>query len=300
MDRRKLLCLGGFILGAATGCTRHEVVNSDPYAPAAVQSAARPAERKRKAEPPVKEADLKPETFVKFATMQSEAAVNEELASEQRNSNAQLAKQNYSKALQLDPNCLSATVGLARLCSALGDHEQAVTLLDKALQKKPEMAGLWYERGMVMGRQKQFDAALANLRKAYQLEPTNTHFNKSVGLMMARMGQPEEAVAWLKKTMGEADARYNVAHIMRHLGQEAEAKRQLSLALGADPGHQPTLVALGMAQAPAADTPPAAAPTIDPLQLTTATAQPATLPQRPAVQTPAPKRPSVQIGFEPN
>src|SRR5207248_10760268 len=130
------------------------------------------------------EADLKPETFVKFAAIQAEAAVNEELPDEKRAENAKLARQNYTRAMQLDPNCLAAIVGLARLSSSLGDHEQAVILLDKALTKNPEMAGLWYERGMVNGRRTHFDEALANLRKANQLEPANKHFSKSVGLMM--------------------------------------------------------------------------------------------------------------------
>jgi tetratricopeptide (TPR) repeat protein len=311
MDRRKLLWLGGAVLAAATGCTRHETVNSDSYSSPSVQSAARQSDRRKQPDQPVaKEADLKPATLIGFADVQSQTALNGQLPDDQRRQAYDLAQRNYKRAIQVDPKNMLAVGGLARLYSCNGDHDQALTLLDGALQKAPESASLWFERGMVMGRLKRFDEALANVRHAYQLDPGSGQYSKSVGLMLARMGQSEDAVTWLRKSMSESDARYNVGQMMRHIGQEAEARRQFQLSLTVDPAHQQTLAALGMAPpAPAPASPsttfdpsrPAMAKVVPALQVTIdKPAIPDALPQRPEASQPTPLRRPVQIGFEPN
>lgn len=299
MDRRKLLWVGGLALTAAVGCTRHEVVKSDPYTSTAAQA----AHVKKKSEPVAKEADLRPETLLLFADQQAQIAMSESAKDDERRNALNLAMSNYRRVLQAEPKSSKALIGLARLYSSTGEHDQALAILDAALTNTPEIAAMWFERGMVMGRQKKFEQAIKDVGHAQQLEPTSPHYSKAVGLMYARMGYSDEAVNWLRKSMSEADARYNVAQMMRHIGQEAEAKRQLQLSLKVDPQHAQTLAALGMAPAP----------TVDPLELIShqqpgplpaqltitvdqPAAAPAVIPSRPA---PA-KRSSVQIGFEPN
>ena len=111
--------------------------------------------------------------------------------------------------------------------------------------------------------------------------------------MLARMGRPEEAMPWLAKAMPEADARYNLAQMMRHIGQADASQQQMDLALQADPNHIATLKLMSEGHAPpAAETvstvsyrpeEPAAPPA--------APAPVATLPTRPAETRPAETRP---------
>lgn len=262
MDRRKLCCFTALALAALVGCRRQQTVNvSDPYTPEKV--AGQPGDDKaspHRAPLPKKrieqvaeskELDAKPETVVKIADVQSQVALNANNAADHRQSSTKLAKQNYKRALQLDPNYLPAYLGLARLCSATNDHEQALATLDAGLAKLPKAAALWYERGMVKGRQKQFDEGLENLNKAFALEPDNMQYSKLIGMMLARMGQGEEAVTWLRRSMSEADAHYNVARLSQHIGRAADADKHLQIALRVDPNHESSLAMMNEGKPPA-------------------------------------------------
>jgi tetratricopeptide (TPR) repeat protein len=257
MDRRRLLCVGVLAAAGIVGCARHNVVETpDAYTSAEAQAAEAPrsaqaaAPQRRPAPQEPRQFDAKPASLTQLADVQSQVALDDRRAQEDRSNAQQLAKQNYRHAMQLDPRYLPAYEGMARLCSDLGEHEQAVFALDSALARFPQSASLWYERGMVMGRMKQFDQALHNLHRAAQLEPGNAKYGKSVGLMLARLNRSEEGVAWLRRWMPEADARYNAARLMQHIGRADEEQRQLQLALAADPAHPATLAMLGERQAP--------------------------------------------------
>jgi hypothetical protein len=54
-------------------------------------------------------------------------------------------------------------------------------------------------------------------------------------LTLARAGKYEDALNVLVKVMPEADARYNIARMMKHNQQSEAANVQLQLALKADP-----------------------------------------------------------------
>jgi tetratricopeptide (TPR) repeat protein len=253
MECRKLLWCGSLALGAVLGCHRRELIHSDPYNsnPNQVMATER-SQRKwgartvRRKEPDtlVTQTDGKPETLVKIAEVQSQLAVDESRPADQRQKALSLAKHNYQRAIQLDNRHVAAYLGLGRLCSLVGEHSQALATLDDGLAKVPQDASLWFERGMVLGRQQRFEEAISNLKKASQLDPNNSQFVKSVGLMLARAGRADEGVAYLVRVMPEADARYNVGKIMQHIGQANEARRQFEIALRVNPNHEATLAAL--------------------------------------------------------
>jgi Flp pilus assembly protein TadD len=245
MDRRKLLWLSGLMLGSLVGCARQPVVDNS-NAPGQAQSAAGPnspnqstAQNTQQREP--KEIDGKPTSFVQIAEVQAQIATDESRPGTDRQNAAELAKTNYRRAIKLDPKCLAAYQGMARLCSDLGEHELAIHALDSALAVYPKESQLWYDRGMIMGRQKRYDDAVQNLNQALQIDPNNAKYGKTLGLMLARMGRGDDGVAYLMRWMKEADARYNVARIMEHIGLTAESQRQLQLALKADPTHEASL-----------------------------------------------------------
>jgi len=245
MDRRKLLWLSGLVVGGAVGCAQPQVMDkSGSSAQAGSVSSPNNASNQiaRNTQPAdSQKIDAKPSSLVQIADVQAQLAVDQSRSREDRQNALELAKTNYQRALKLDPNCLAAYLGMARVCSGAGEHELAIQALDSALAKYPREAQLWYERGMIMGREKRFDESVRNLNQALQIDPNNANYGKSLGLMLARMGRGDEGVAVLQHWMSEADAHYNVARILEHMGLTAESQRQLQLALRSDPNHQASL-----------------------------------------------------------
>ncbi len=253
MDCRKLLWMGSLALGSLIGCTRREVISTDPYNPMPVENSAASKSigkrggrviRRKEPDDLVTQADGKPETLVKIAEVQSQLATDESRPAEQRQKALSLAKHNFQRAIQLDNRYVPAYLGLGRLCSITGDHASALTILDQGLARVPNDASLWFERGMVLGRQQRFDDAIQHLMRSSQLEPHNVQYTKSVGLMLARAGRPDEGVSWLGRVMPDAEARYNVGRMMEHIGRPEEARRQFELALRSNPNHRGAIAAL--------------------------------------------------------
>jgi tetratricopeptide (TPR) repeat protein len=240
MDRRKMFWLSSFVLGSLAGCA-HTSTGDKPgnTSQAGTVASAQTASREQPPEP--KDVDAKPASLVQIADIQAEVVKDKSRSQADRQNALDLAKTNYRRAIKLDPNCLPAYLGLAHLCSDAGEHDLAIQALDSALAKLPRDASLWYERGMVMGRQKRYDDAIRNLNQAIQLDPSNANYGKSLGLMLAHAGRADEAVVALQHWMSDADAHYNVARILEHIGLAAESQRQLQLALRADPTHQASL-----------------------------------------------------------
>src|SRR5262249_13512802 len=112
---------------------------------------------------------------------------------------------------------------------------------EMAIAKLPKEATLYYEKGLCLGRAKQFDNSLAALQQASRTDPSNPQYSRAAGFMLARMGRDEEAFPWLAKSMSDADARYNLVRMMEHPGNEPASARQLALALQLRPNHPAAL-----------------------------------------------------------
>ncbi|MFL5340016.1 MAG: tetratricopeptide repeat protein [Gemmataceae bacterium] len=364
MDCRKLAWLAGGVVCLLVGCTRHEpqqFVPQQPPPPPKAPSASKALGNSARDDSTKDSAllDAKPVNCVAFGDYFTELASDTSRATGEREAFAQQAKQAYGRALQIDAKFVPAHIGIGTLNENMGQYEEALSSFRAALQLDvhnipayvaigrvyermdnrpaalatfksalgalPKEPVLWFENGKCLGRAKDFEGALGSLKRAAQLRPTNAEYNKNVGLMLARMGRPDEAMPWLLAAkMSEADARYNVAQIMRHIGRLDASQEQVALALRADPEHVPTLKLMSDLRTapPAADTvraaayqeptPPAAAlPTRPPEKRTQMPLIPVlsdnwdARPSPPSLTNPAPRpvakqRPNVSIGFESN
>ena len=56
-----------------------------------------------------------------------------------------------------------------------------------------------------------------------------------LGFTLARAGRYDEGYEWLKRSMREAEARYNLAMMMIHNGDKERAREYLQAAMRADP-----------------------------------------------------------------
>jgi tetratricopeptide (TPR) repeat protein len=278
MDGRKALILAVGILCGLAGCSKpitNPFSSSSPPPPPSAAQLPPPEVKITKREDL---GDPKPATWVQWGALKAEIAVDPNRPAAERELYAQQAKEAYAKALKGDAKYVPAHMGLGELNESLGDREEAVANYRTALKCDPKNvsahisiarvlegagkrdealatyviatsalpkdASLWFEMGMCRGRAKQFDQALSCLVRASELRPKNPDYAKSVGFMLARMGRTDEALTWLTKVMPEADARYNLARMMAHIGNAESSREQLSGALRLEPEH---LAALKMA-----------------------------------------------------
>ena len=150
------------------------------------------------------------------------------------------ARRNFQEALKVDPNNLEAMQGLGRVYIKMGDFEHAVDTYQKALTKNPRHASLWVDLAMGYNRKKSYPEAIQCLTKALEIDPENRDYMKTMGFTLARAGQNDQALIYLTRAMGQAGAHYNIARMMIHMNQLEQGRQQLSLALQANPNHEPS------------------------------------------------------------
>jgi tetratricopeptide (TPR) repeat protein len=300
MDGRWKLVVAGGILAGAVGCNSTQKRPGDTVAQTPTPTPAQVAAAKSSpppTDPP--RTNLKPSTYVSMGALTEQAANEKDRTQAERDSFRQQARQAYQKAIQVDPKYAPAYVALGESYMGTHEREQAQAMFKKATEVAPTDALLWSELGAAQARCKEWPAAIASLTKAVQLDPGNKPLETRLGLTLARAGKYEDALNVLVKIMPEAEARYNIARMMRHNQQTDAANIQLQLALKADPeckaarellDEQGVFADYGFRQAgyqqqappqpaiaPAAPNPPAsavAAPRLPPVQLGSGVAVP--------------------------
>jgi tetratricopeptide (TPR) repeat protein len=133
-----------------------------------------------------------------------------------------VAIENFKKAGELDPkqsvvwaNLAESYVGLAG--SKTGDEQaaalnEAVAVYNKALEIKPDDAGMHNNLALALARQKKFPEARAELEKAAALDPANGgRYFYNLGAILTNIGQTDPAMDSFKKAI-EMDPNYADAH----------------------------------------------------------------------------------------
>jgi Tfp pilus assembly protein PilF len=237
MNRRIALVLALGLTTGLLGCAPHgpiPLVSSDTKAPPAPPPVAPPAPE------PEPVSDSKPHkphaaTYVAAGKLSEKNAEDPKRSTPEREGLLDQARQAYQLALTAEPDYLPAHQALAHLYLKMGDQEHAVATLRKALQAQPKGAPLWFELGMCYSRAKQWEPGLDCLRKAVDLEPENRAYVNALGYCLARAGKVDESLACFQKIVGPAQAHYNLARMLHHLGRDDLSKQHLQLALRADP-----------------------------------------------------------------
>jgi tetratricopeptide (TPR) repeat protein len=152
------------------------------------------------------------------------------------------AREDYQRALKIDPKCLPAHQGLARLYMAMEDYGRAAETYQKALQIAPKSGPLWYELGRCHNYQKNRGQALECLNRAVQLEPENRDYLNTLGVLLAQVGRYPESLGCFVRSSGDALGHYRLARTLQHLQQPELSRQYLELALQRNPN-------LAMAQA---------------------------------------------------
>jgi hypothetical protein len=142
---------------------------------------------------------------------------------------------NYKQALDIDPKCEPALIGMGRVYKKQGEMEKALAAFDRAVKLNANSAAAWYEMGMCWGAQQKWDEQITCLAKAAKLEDANPFYTKQLGLSLARAGRFADGYPLLLKTMGPAQANYNLALMSLHIKRRDLCEGYLTAALAVDP-----------------------------------------------------------------
>jgi tetratricopeptide (TPR) repeat protein len=245
MDGLRTYCWAFVLLCGGLGCV-HQIEETRTLGPSPANEVAKQEELPKR--------QPKASTCVALATFREQMAADPKCGGTERERLHDEARKAYTQALRIDPNCLAAHLGLAKLYVTIGDNARAVETFQKALEVHPKEPQLWFEFGMYYARQQQWELAVKNLETASELEPENRQYVNTIGFCLARAGHYDESLAYFQKAVGEGMAHYNVARMLHHLKQDELCRQHLRLALQASPDLDPAWQLLAELETPG--TPP--------------------------------------------
>ena len=185
----------------------------------------------------VKKGPPAPSTYVAIADLQLERALDEKAQVSDRQELFDKAREGYQKALQQDPKCNVALLGLARYYSRTGEREKSLEWYKKYLTMYPSDKAAAHEVAVAHAQWKDWTGAIAWCEFALKIDPENHAARKTMAFCYARSGQWEEGLRVMMQIMPEAQARYLMARAMEHQNQVGGCRAQLEMALKADPNH---------------------------------------------------------------
>lgn len=144
------------------------------------------------------------------------------------------ALENYSKALEKEPNNEAALLSVARLYTRQQDYAQAETYFGQVLSLKPQ-AVIYNELASVQQSQGKLAESQTSIQRAIELDPTSSRYRNNLAGMLVAAGQSAEAVKQLEHVFPPAVAHYNVAFLHFSNNNMVAAQQHLQTALQADP-----------------------------------------------------------------
>jgi DNA-binding winged helix-turn-helix (wHTH) protein/tetratricopeptide (TPR) repeat protein len=120
------------------------------------------------------------------------------------------AERTYRRALELDPELTDARIGLARLLSAAGRHDEALRTARETEASHPGRADVVRDSAFVHYRARRFDDAERRLQDWAALQPDRREPHHYLALLYLRRGRPHDAVreGRVVYALAQADARF--------------------------------------------------------------------------------------------
>jgi len=149
------------------------------------------------------------------------------------------ARRHYSDAVEAKPKNVDAVLGLARVDHLSGKIEEAERGYQTALELQPQSPKVQFAVGKFYADQKRWNEAVAMLEKATEAAPTETTYRYQYAVALVHVGQVDKALPHFIRTVGDAEAHYNVAALLHEAGKTDEATRHLQEALSRKPDLEP-------------------------------------------------------------
>ena len=145
------------------------------------------------------------------------------------------ARSQYAAVIQEEPKNVDAILGLGRLDELSGDLVSAEKHFQKAVSVAPDYPLAHYSLGQFYAKRKNWLAATESLTQAMLADPHEPQYRYALAVSLARQGEIDAALPHFIRTVGDAEAHYNIGLILQEQGQLDGAERQFSIALTKDP-----------------------------------------------------------------
>jgi tetratricopeptide (TPR) repeat protein len=99
-----------------------------------------------------------------------------------------------SRAIRQDPRP-DYIASLGATLHQQGRHEEALKAYDKAIQLRPDDAGLWHHLGNILLKLERLDHALSGFQHVLKLDPRHQDAAYKSGVLLHHMGRFEESIA---------------------------------------------------------------------------------------------------------
>jgi tetratricopeptide (TPR) repeat protein len=147
----------------------------------------------------------------------------------------------YRQILQADPENPYALHLLGVIANQMGDNEDAVELISKALKIAPNYADAYANLGNALQAMDRMDEALENYYRAISLMPDMAEAHNNIGSVLKALGRPEEAIDSYQMAIalqaGYAEAHCNLGSALQDLARSDEALASYRQALALRPDY---------------------------------------------------------------
>lgn len=117
------------------------------------------------------------------------------------------AERTYDRLLVENPSDVDLLLGKAAALVGLSRYEDALVLLDRAVELAPDRPDVLFNRGVVQTRLAQSEGAVASFKKCLSVAPDNIRARYNLAALYAAMGRHDEALPlWRELTESAAAA----------------------------------------------------------------------------------------------
>ena len=149
------------------------------------------------------------------------------------------ARAAFQAAIDLDPCCVDAWLGLGVLLRAQGELNGALECCERVRELAPEDAGALVNLGNVLAEMQRIDDAEAAYRHAIRIAPQMSDAFSNLGKLVATHGRPEEGKECLRQALAlnssDVDAALHLGQLERATGRLEAAHAIVAAAVAAAP-----------------------------------------------------------------
>jgi Tfp pilus assembly protein PilF len=154
--------------------------------------------------------------------------------SENQGSIAQ-ARQQFDRALELDPRNVNTLVAFARFHDRQGNGDEALRRYQQARSLAPTNTIVLNDLGLFHARRGDLATSLETLQQAVRLDPRNVRYRNNLAAALVESQRVTEAVDVLRVVHPEATALFNAACLLSMKNQTQQAAALLEQSLRIDP-----------------------------------------------------------------
>ena len=142
------------------------------------------------------------------------------------------AETEFRRAIELNPNDVTAHYWYAQLLLALGRWDESLANVNKAAQLDPFLPQLASFRGAIFHNRRHYDIALEQERKALALDPGHFVIHFDLGRGYEQLGNYKQAVNEFQKALelsgDDFTTKASLAHVYAVSGDKTEAEKILN------------------------------------------------------------------------